>query len=339
MVTSTLDSSQSTPAAGRLQWIDAAKGTAILLVVIGHAWRGLQGSGLIPDGLFEAVDSRIYAFHMPAFFAMVGLFFVRTLERLSPADFVRIRLFRLFWAMVLWTYLFLGAKVLAGQLANTPASLEDMLILPVPGVLHLWFLWALLLLSITFSLMRPFLRDGRVPGVVLWICIGGVAALQFLPLPPELARWIGPAVRNAPYFLLGIVLSQTGWLSNVSPRLRIASFLVFCVLIFFWPYAERQGLSTLGGLILTWCFLNVFTGLGSMAGSLPVRGLILMGGASMAIYQIHTIFSAGLREVLLVLGVQDVALHMALGTLIGVIMPLVILELARRTGTTRLLGL
>lgn len=58
-------------APARHAWVDATKGVAIILVVIGHAWRGIDAAGLLqtaPAGLFNVIDARIYAFHMPLFF-------------------------------------------------------------------------------------------------------------------------------------------------------------------------------------------------------------------------------------------------------------------------------
>jgi peptidoglycan/LPS O-acetylase OafA/YrhL len=46
--------------AGRLAWLDAAKGVGIILVVIGHAWKSID------------VRDPIYAFHMPLFFIAAG---------------------------------------------------------------------------------------------------------------------------------------------------------------------------------------------------------------------------------------------------------------------------
>ncbi|MCC6480991.1 MAG: acyltransferase family protein [Sphingomonadaceae bacterium] len=46
--------------AGRMEWLDAAKGIGIVLVVIGHAWKSV------------AVRDPIYAFHMPLFFIAAG---------------------------------------------------------------------------------------------------------------------------------------------------------------------------------------------------------------------------------------------------------------------------
>lgn len=56
------------PSLFRQDWPDLARGIGIVLVVIGHVWRGLMATGLpIDPGLFAAVDGLIYAFHMPLF--------------------------------------------------------------------------------------------------------------------------------------------------------------------------------------------------------------------------------------------------------------------------------
>lgn len=48
---------------GRIYWVDNAKGIAILMVVLGHV-------SYMP----EAIHKVIYAFHMPLFFILSGLF-------------------------------------------------------------------------------------------------------------------------------------------------------------------------------------------------------------------------------------------------------------------------
>ena len=106
----------------RLDWVDATKGLAIILVVFGHAWRGIHLRGLVSEPLFQAVDSRIYAFHMPVFFAVSGLFLTDAVSRMTPRGFVESRFVRMVWPLTLWTYLFLAAKLLAGDLAKPSDS-------------------------------------------------------------------------------------------------------------------------------------------------------------------------------------------------------------------------
>ncbi|WP_092061921.1 acyltransferase family protein [Poseidonocella pacifica] len=85
---SSISARSSTPAR-RLEWIDATKGAMIILVVVGHTWRGLWGANLLSPNLFAAVDMRIYAFHMPVFFAVSGWFFLASLSRMSVAEFLQ----------------------------------------------------------------------------------------------------------------------------------------------------------------------------------------------------------------------------------------------------------
>jgi peptidoglycan/LPS O-acetylase OafA/YrhL len=69
-----------------------------------------------------------------------------------------------------------------------------------------------------------------------------------------------------------------------------------------------------------------------------LRWIAGLGGASMAIYLSHTIFSAAARIGLQQVGVTDVAVHMVVGTLVGLLCPVVLYGVARRWGLTAKLG-
>ena len=319
----------------RTDWIDAAKGAAILLVVIGHAWRAIAGRNLISPDLFQAVDARIYAFHMPVFFALSGMFLTRSLVNKSTSAFIASRLKRLIWPMILWTYLFLGAQLLAGGLANNPVNARDLMVSPIPGRLHLWFLWALFLLHIAFFATRALVREGTYPP---W-AFAGLATLSillvFAPWPGPLLYWIGPALHHMPFLVLGLVIGQ--YMGRPNIIMRTLATIAFGIILIVWPaLSSNPVLKLAGGLILTSCFLVFFAGMRPQ--TLVAKGLIILGTASMAIYLSHTIFSAAMREALLAADLRDPGLHMLLATLVGVIAPLCLLQIARRTGTTRLLG-
>ncbi len=317
----------------RVEWIDSAKGALIILVIIGHAWRGLGPSGIIPSDLYVAVDLRIYAFHMATFFALSGWFFVASLAKISAGAFLTSRLVRLLWPMVLWTYLFLVVKALAGQYSNNPTGLSDVLVAPVPGLFHMWFLWALFLLNIAFMCLKPFIKGGKIPNGVLWAVIVVVTILQAINPSPLVLHWIGPAAHHAPFFLLGTILGQTNWLAATSRRQCVLAAVVFAVLLFLMPrIADYHGVFQIGSIVLTACVLVVFSRLR------PSKTLTVLGLASMPIYLSHIIFSAFTREVLFVLGVNSAWVHIGLTSAIGLIAPLILLWLARHTGTVRLLG-
>ena len=79
----------------RVSWVDTAKGFGIILVVFGHALRGLVNSDLMewtPTARY--VDTWIYAFHMPLFFFISGLFLSQSAAK-SPVALSGIRSARL----------------------------------------------------------------------------------------------------------------------------------------------------------------------------------------------------------------------------------------------------
>lgn len=61
----------------RIEWLDACKGFAIVLVVIGHVLSGYIGKGLFAEHLPEMhyTYELIYSFHMPLFFILSGYVF------------------------------------------------------------------------------------------------------------------------------------------------------------------------------------------------------------------------------------------------------------------------
>ncbi|WP_404882635.1 acyltransferase family protein [Lacticaseibacillus paracasei] len=71
----------------RIKWVDRAKGLAIVLVVLGHVILGLIRSNQYTDfdnNCMRYVIEAIYAFHMPVFFALSGMFFKRLANFKEP---------------------------------------------------------------------------------------------------------------------------------------------------------------------------------------------------------------------------------------------------------------
>lgn len=88
--------------AQRADWIDAARGLGIVLVVLGHCLRGLVAAGVLADGpVFQIVDRAIYAFHMPLFFLLSGLVFEKAWMQRPFLEFILRWGRRLLWPLVL----------------------------------------------------------------------------------------------------------------------------------------------------------------------------------------------------------------------------------------------
>lgn len=325
----------------RHHWIDATKGVAILLVVVGHVWRGLESAGLLsglPSRAFIAIDQRIYAFHMPLFFMLSGLFLVQGIVGRSAPEFLRSRVVRLLYPMMLWTYLFLGAKAAIGTLANEPVDWADVLRLPIPGYSQFWFIWALFVLQIAMLPLRPILANNGTKRITLTLLL--VAGLIFtaLPWPGEILYWTNRAPIFLCYLVLGTVLYNFGLLKSATQRLALVSFCLFGLLLAALPPID------LGGLL--WAITAIALCLTLLAGlswlfrepSTLTRGFAVLGQASMIIFLSHTFFTAFLRIAMVQLGIETLWLHLILGILVGVLCPLILLWLSRRFGVTRWIG-
>lgn len=317
--------------------LDLAKGLGIILVVIGHAWRGLDTAGLIgnPD-LFRVVDQFIYNFHMPLFFLLSGMTFQAwALKRPYPeAAFSRVT--RLLWPLVLWTYLFAGARLAAGDSANTQISgLEGLLFWPLPPRDHFWFLWALFLQHLAIlALIRAV---GRPLGSATWATLAVVVILASSFTPVGLNAWTFGALTYAGAFLTGLALGPAGLPAQgpLAFGLAAAAFLGLQAISFQLPASLLT--SQLLGVLLSLAVLAMMRVAGAVRPGPALQILAWLGISSMGIYLAHTIFSAGIRAVLGRIS-TDLTLHMVAGTLIGIIGPLIIYAIIRRVGRPSWIG-
>jgi fucose 4-O-acetylase-like acetyltransferase len=202
---------QEIPVAGRparLPEIDAARGLAIVLVVIGH----IISQGSVPAGnnWFVVLMNMIYQFHMPFFMVLCGITFALSLPAFR--SFGELRAYSLKRVIPLMVpFVVLGLLVVVGKkvamnfldVSNPPgtfaSSVLTLLFDPTESAVR--FLWFIYVLAMYLVLVPPFFYAiGRRPVVLL---VFGVL-LQFFGWPEELA--IQRAIEYLPFFALGMVL-------------------------------------------------------------------------------------------------------------------------------------
>lgn len=315
----------------RSGWVDAARGVGIVLVVFGHVWRGVEAAGLVGNPrMFHLVDSFIYSFHMPLFFFLSGMFFVRTASSKPAGEFLKDRVLRLLWPLFLWTWIYFLFKGLAGSLVNVPMDWAAFPWFPLPPREQFWFLWALFLIQVVLA---PLARFGP-NGTGTWLGALAVALVIFALPPGPSAPWIVSAMTFGPYFALGILFARVPSAAS-GPGLALPALAGFLACA---GAAALLSPGPFGGLAL---------GAGATLGLvLAVRATVrasrgplqLLGEASLAIYVAHVIFTAGTRILLSALGVEGLWVHLALGCLFGILGPLLAFLAARRAGLERLCG-
>jgi fucose 4-O-acetylase-like acetyltransferase len=317
--------------------MDVAKGVGIILVVIGHAWRGLNTAGLIGDeALYQLIDRVIYNFHMPLFFILSGMTFQPWALRRPVGEAAFSRVTRLLWPLALWSYLFAAARLAAGDAANTQTSgLGSLAFFPLPPRDHFWFLWALFLQHLAvLALIRAV---GRPLGTATWATLVVVVILGSSFTPVGLNPWTFGALTYAGAFLTGLALGPTGLPAKGALALALAAVVFVGLQAVSFPMPHTLLTRQILGILLSLAVLAMIRVACAQVPGVTLRLLAFLGVASMGIYLAHTIFSAGIRAVL---GrfTSDLTLHMIAGTLIGIIGPLIIYAIIRRVGRPSWIG-
>lgn len=327
-------------------WPDIARGAGILFVVFGHSWRGLETAGLLADGpLFRMVDNAVYAFHMPLFFFLSGWFFPKTLARTGQRELAGRLFWRMLYPMCIWTYVFLGLKLAIGTAANTPALVQDLARWPIPGYLHLWFLWALFVIQAVAVLLRPVAVRGPV---LFYAGMAAVGGGLFLSGTAGDSAWLQTAIRFAPYFCLGALCGLYGLMPTASraaalaPGACVAFALALAAAVIPGPGAGPAGGRLAAMVIAVVAVLSLLVLIRAVAqhSGWFTDTLRLLGQYSMTIYLMHTIFSAAVRILLENgLGVTALGPHLVLSVLAGALLPLAVHLPAVPPVLRRVLGL
>lgn len=311
----------------RQEWVDTARGIGIILVVYAHALRGQVVSGAFdPAWHADTQDAVIYAFHMPLFFFLAGLFAQHSIRK-PTHDFLREKAVTIVYPYFLWSIVSVSLAMLAAGAVNNAVSNNAILNLWAEPVFQYWFLYALFICHLITLVTRA---DWRITAV---LC--GVSALGLVP-PSFGMGWL--AMNYYVYFGLGILFAPyllSVRVSNSAAMLvAAASILIFAasfVVTFPLPYRA---------LVVGRAVLGVSATLSIAMLCAPwSRWLTVLGTASMAIYVLHTIFSAGVRIGLAAVGFTDDLIILVLGTLIGILMPFAIWMAAREYRLLSVLGL
>lgn len=326
----------------RLDWIDISKGVGIILVVVGHAGRGILNAG-VPDenGLLPLMDRAIYAFHMPLFFILSGVTFgMGPPASIQPA--LMQKLWRLFYALVIWTYAFLAMRALAGSNANAGGSWEDILIFPLPPFAHFWFLWALMVNMAVFTVLRLVFRP-FVPDLWFWAIAFAISAIAHftVTLPEQVAPLFSHALNYSLSFIMGALIG-TSPIRETVPSWSIAVLGIFLFSLGVWAsVAFETTVSSVarGSILALLLLLPLVLVSTNYARSNWAQFVAFLGMISLTIYVMHTMFSAAFRILLLKVGIDNLTAHLVVGIAVGILGPLAAYLLVRRFRMLRAAGL
>lgn len=311
----------------RTPWIDTARGLGIILVVYGHVLRGQSHAHLLAWTPAVALQDRaIYAFHMPFFFLLSGLFAGRLVR--TRGEFVRKRLVTIVYPYLLWSVVQTLLTLGAGHLANENHSLSDLARIGTDPIGQFWFLYVLGMLQLLLLLPRSIFLLTVPVGIAIFLHFGG---------GPLWAR----AAWYLPFFAAGVVIGREGLEAALRTRRSAVVWLLgggsaFIALLAVTPVPDSVAASLMqyaqaaAGIVAALGLARLLDGW--------IALLPRLGMASLAIFVLHVICAAAMRAGLVWIGVSEPALAVLLVTAGGLLIPLACYRAALAARLTPWLG-
>lgn len=184
----------------RVPWIDYAKGLSIILVVSTHSMFAEIDSSLYSDNLFF-LNNIIVHMRMPLFFFVSGLFIHKAMT-CNREDFLKTKVFNLFYLYVLWSIIVYVTKTLPDYYFfqySEVTNLENILTIFYAPTGMLWFIYALLIFMVITRLAMPSLKLVFIFSITCYLFVYKVGISGFLG---------DRLITNYPFFLLGYLLSR-----------------------------------------------------------------------------------------------------------------------------------
>lgn len=307
----------------RLEFLDNAKGIAIILMVYGHVELGIRYTGVIPNYVaFKYITNLIYTFHMPLFFAISGYLLSKLGNKRKFLSELKRNTSKIAVPYLIWKNVFTATKLLIPSQINFPAQPFSLLSIILPSA-HYWYLFVLYFIKI----MSSFLTKRANLTVIL------ISAVSYLLLP-NYYNW----ALNLFFFTLGRAIHDYGislkWSSSKSHIavciLSGFAFLVYAHLAITQFTFQFSMIAALFGVALTIQLSQLFSS----------TVICWIGKNTLPIYILHVFFTAAFRIVLSnYLHFNNTIVHVVCGTLIGIIGPLAIIIMAERLKIRRYLFL
>jgi fucose 4-O-acetylase-like acetyltransferase len=274
--------------ARRVDWLDLARGIGIVLVVAGHAERGLVAAGIARDTAWHLFDLGIYTFHMPLFMVLAGLNVPGSLRR-GRRVFLMAKLWTIAWPYLLWS---LVQGVLGVELAgvtNGHAQWAALAAIAWQPISPFWFLYALMVFMGLAVLVSP-----RLYLLVPLALAGAVASLwsDGETIGHQLCYQIG-------FFAVGVLAAAPIRALDARMALVILPLAValWCAAFVALPQVGNPPYLHPASLPAAWCGIAAVLALSRLLARSAL--LISLGRASMTIYVLHILGTAGARAALI----------------------------------------
>ncbi|MBC7850583.1 MAG: acyltransferase [Chitinophagaceae bacterium] len=333
----------------RYPWIDYARGICIILVCYRHIFGGVMTEHYSPTDhpVLSYINIFFFSFRMPLFFIVSGMFYKLSQENKGTSNFVRNRAQTILYPLLLWGTIHITLQLLFADYVNVvrqPADYLKLLYEP-RSIEQFWYLNALFFVGVSYALISKYASFNTGKQLVLGIVLYGVAG--YLHMQGIDAGFITDVFFFYFFFAIGDAVS--GFMLDKKQFKNIASWktllLILPVFILLQHYFTKLNFDSsddyyvqntqpvlfavaalVGGSFIICCsFLLQKSG--------KLKFLRVVGYHSMYIYVTNLIITSGTRTLMIrVFGIDNMYLVLLVGTIAGIVLPIMFYNIMTRAG-------
>ena len=308
-------------------WLDYVRAFACVLVTLGHLANSFIDAQIVTDTRFLAAFVQvIYHFHVYIFFFCSGyLFQARFCKTDAKLLWHKKAIRSLDFAVpyVVFSFVTYAIKIVLSSNVNTPVEESFFNTLLNHPINQMWYLYA----AIFITFLTPVCRTKKSMLLVLALSIIG-KGISMIPAL-RIHRLIGYLLQNEIWYVLGMLFfTRRNVVKNAYLAGLAIPFVILC-------YAELQfGIShPIGDFVMTLTGILASVGFFRMLSSARQKESIICHYLSkymLQIYLLHTICAAGIRIVLIKMGITAILPHLVFGLVFSFVIPILMAYIAEK---------
>lgn len=304
----------------RIIWVDNVKVIAISLVVLGHFFQSMISANIIQDSAaISFFETFIYYFHVPLFFMCSGFLYQKYSQVRSFSQWGQNVLKKLIAFSVPYFVFNIASYILKTAFSDyvnnqTESLVSNLFIEPLPPYWFLLTLFLIFVITPTFGGKKQ-ISEALAVSFAVYVFIGVQRVID-----------VPTAINSVMIYEFWFVLGMWIAVFDIEKLFSFGAAAIFAISPLAALLGERY--SVPGIIIRLICGLSACFGIIGFTGRLYKNGrqTPVMGFAAkytMPVFLMHTIFAAGVRAILLKIGISSPAIHIAAGIAASFALPVI----------------
>lgn len=307
--------------------VDQLKGYACFLVAFGHVIMGIRRAGIVTPVFMQLLEAFIWTFHVPLFMFLSGYVFKITggwRSKGGRIEFILHKLLNLGVPYLVFSTLYIAINSFIPGV-NNQNSLVEILYLWKNPTAQYWFLYALFFLFVIWTCLSSGSIKNNVILTIGCTILASVANMLEInlgclqsALSMSLAFGVGTCMPD---------MSTIQW----KYKSRLIIILLHLTIVFGLILIELNDLWIVEKMIEILGIFSSIAFISLIVKNNAISGILLwVNRYSFPIYLLHTIFTAGIRLILIKFGVSCYVFHVFIGTIMAIVAPYICMRIAER---------